>query len=405
MGKSDIKYSILLPTRNRLEYLKYALASVIKQNYGNWEIIVSDNASEEDIGAYVQTLNEPRIKYSRSEKFLTITESWNRSVDLCIGDYVIMLGDDDLLLQNYFLIVNRLVENFKEPELIYTNSFLYAYPNVIPNFPKGVFQPFGALNGMPKSEVPFILDFSSRLGIVKETLRFESAYSTNMQHVLIRKSLLERVKKDGKFFHSPYPDVYAMSALFIEAEQVLIYPREIVVIGVTPKSHGYYAFNNKQKEAVDFLNIKNEIASIPHLQNDLLPPYNSIQTFWLGAIHLLNRYFPLKKFNLEIDYKKYRKEQIKNVLNITNKIESKLQYKHLTKLLSPSEKISLLYRSILLKQMKRFAPQFLIKIYKTMRGLTKKNKNKIVVCTPVSSYPENQFLNALEIFEKIEAKI
>ena len=48
-----MKFSVLLPTRNRLKYLKYAVDSVLAQDYVNWEIIISDNDSEEDIFSYM----------------------------------------------------------------------------------------------------------------------------------------------------------------------------------------------------------------------------------------------------------------------------------------------------------------------------------------------------------------
>lgn len=105
-----MKFSLLIPTRNRLNLLKYAVASVLSQSYNDWEIIISDNASTEDIKGYVSSLNEPRIKYSRSEEFLSITENWNRCIDLCTGDYVIMIGDDDILLKNHFQIMRNLIE-------------------------------------------------------------------------------------------------------------------------------------------------------------------------------------------------------------------------------------------------------------------------------------------------------
>ena len=47
----SIKFSVLLPTKNRLELLKSAIWSVREQNYDNWEIIVADNCSQEDIKA------------------------------------------------------------------------------------------------------------------------------------------------------------------------------------------------------------------------------------------------------------------------------------------------------------------------------------------------------------------
>ncbi len=48
--------SVLLPTRNRLEYLRTAIETVRRQDDGDWELVVSDNDSEEDIAGHVASL-------------------------------------------------------------------------------------------------------------------------------------------------------------------------------------------------------------------------------------------------------------------------------------------------------------------------------------------------------------
>lgn len=339
-----MKFSVVIPTRNRLDLLKCALASILGQNYKDWEIIVSDNASVEDIEGYIKSLNEPRIKYSRSETFLSITESWNKCINLSTGDYILMIGDDDILLKNHFQIISNLIKTHEQPDLIYTNAYLYAYPNVIPEFPQGVFQPFGSLHGMPKKEAPFWLEQSCKLKILQETLKFKSIYSTNMQHAWIQRSLLEKVKRNGQFFYSPYPDIYAMSALFLEAKRLLIYPKEMVVIGISTKSHGCYAINKKETEAIRLLNIKNEMTEISSLKSVLLPGF-IVYTYWLGAIELFKHHFPIEKYGLKLHYEIYRKEQINYVLYYysTEKNKYRSQYKNLIKHLNVLETIKHVY--------------------------------------------------------------
>ena len=310
----NIKFSVLLPTRNGLNFIKYAIASVLKQNYDNWELIISDNASHENIEGYVSSLHETRIKYTRTKEFLSVTENWNRCIDQNTGDYVIMLGDDDVLLQNYFQIAHKLIEDFQQPDFIYTNAFLYAYPGVLPDYPKGLFQAFGSLNAMPKHESPFWLDLNSRLALVQGMLKLFPVYGTNMQHVLIHRGLIESTKREGKFFHSPYPDYYAMTALFMTAKRALIYPKEVVVIGITSKSHGYYYFNKKEKEGLDLLNVQKEIEATPNLKSLVLPG-SDMPTFWLCAMEILNKHFPLRQYDLVLDYQAYRKGQITHMID------------------------------------------------------------------------------------------
>jgi glycosyltransferase involved in cell wall biosynthesis len=57
--------SIVIATRNRLDELQKAIESCRMQNYGNIEILIFDDASEEDI--YIKLLstycNYPCVKY------------------------------------------------------------------------------------------------------------------------------------------------------------------------------------------------------------------------------------------------------------------------------------------------------------------------------------------------------
>ncbi len=102
-----MKFSVLLPTRNRLDLLSYAIETVRRQDYSDWEIIVSDNFSEEDIAGYVRSIDDSRIKYCRTDKFVPVTDNWNNALAKSDGDYVIMLGDDDCLMKGYFSTLKK----------------------------------------------------------------------------------------------------------------------------------------------------------------------------------------------------------------------------------------------------------------------------------------------------------
>ena len=96
-----MKVSVLIPTRERLQYLRFAVESVRRQSSPDWEIVIADNASTEDIAGYVASLDDPRIVFVRSDEPLPVTANWNAAIDASSGDMVIMLGDDDALLPGY----------------------------------------------------------------------------------------------------------------------------------------------------------------------------------------------------------------------------------------------------------------------------------------------------------------
>ncbi len=89
-GSLIMKFSVLLPTRNRLDLLSRAIETVRRQDYDNWEIIVSDNFSEENIASYIQLLGDSRIKYFRTDCFIPVTDNWNNALNNSMGDYIIV---------------------------------------------------------------------------------------------------------------------------------------------------------------------------------------------------------------------------------------------------------------------------------------------------------------------------
>ncbi|MBS0621084.1 MAG: glycosyltransferase family 2 protein [Verrucomicrobia bacterium] len=304
-----MKFSVLLPTRNRLQFLKYAISSVMRQDYGDWEIIVSDNHSEENIGEYVAELNDQRIRYFRTDRFVSVTENWNNALNHCSGDYIIMLGDDDALLDGYFTSIDRLISEYDSPDMIYSNAYIYAYPRVVPNAPDGFLHSCKDFCLFEKSKKPLWLSKKMGRHLVEGHLNFTSHYGTNMQYATIKRSQIEKLKFDGQLFHGPYPDVYVMNALMLEAERILVNPEELVVIGMSPKSTGNYLVNNDEANGMEFLNISKELASIDELTTTILPGSHSL-TAWLVTMEMLKDRYK-DKYPLVVNRAHYRKMQIK----------------------------------------------------------------------------------------------
>lgn len=302
-----IKFSVLIPTRNRLEYLKHAIRSVLRQDYDHWEIVVSDNDSEEDIKGYVASLADPRIKYSRTEKFLSVTENWNRALVNSGGDYIIMMGDDDCLLQGYFNQTSDLIKTYQFPDLLYCSAYLYAYPNVFPEHPQGFLQKWGNALFLEGKDQPFLLKKEEAFNAVKAAMNFKVIFNFNMQFALFHRSLIPEMQKKGEFFQSPYPDYYAMTALLLIAKRILAVPKPLVVIGITPKSFGYYYFNNKEKEGNNFLNNIPENISMK-VKNRLLPG-SDMNTFWLLSFEMIRNNFN-NEFHVKPAYHRYRLLQV-----------------------------------------------------------------------------------------------
>ncbi len=306
-----MKFSVLLPTYNRLDLLKYAIESVRHQEYADWELIISDNQSEDDVYGYVQSLNDSRIHYSRTETLLNVTDNWNRTLSFATGDYFVMLGDDDALMPHYFTKMAQVIAQYHSPDWIYTEAYEYAYPEVLPEHPEGLL--IAGRNPQNIWKTPLALNTSKRQDILQRSFDREVAINFNMQHSLIKRHFATTLP--GNFFQSLFPDYYATLAGVIKAAQFVIYPQAMVVIGITRKSHGFYYFNKKMSEAKNILHTddmnRQAMAKIEHL---LLPAMDWIDVGWLSALQQLLVVYAneLTAYNIDSTLQGFRRRVIRN---------------------------------------------------------------------------------------------
>lgn len=149
MPKYNPLVSIIVNTHNSVEFIREALASAFAQTYKNTEIIVYDNASTKDI---LKALKEyaPKIKYVRSEKFLTLGQARNEALKIANGVLIDFLDADDIFLPEK---LEKQVPLFEDPEvgLVYANSIHFThegekiYENLIHREPKPEGKIFGKL--------------------------------------------------------------------------------------------------------------------------------------------------------------------------------------------------------------------------------------------------------------------
>jgi len=302
-------FSVLLPTYNRLEYLKYAIETVRRQDYPNWEIVVSDNCSVDDISGYVQALADPRIKYFRTDTFVPVTENWNNALAHSSGDYVVMLGDDDGLLPGYFSTLLQSFERFPAPDFVYVSAYFFAYPGVLPDTPQGFLR--RDKNLVLTELEPLWLDRGRARDIAMGYLDFRMPIASNMQFSLISRRKIAEMSVDGPFFRSPYPDFYATPLLFLLSPRILIFPVPMVVIGITPKSYGFYHFNNKAQDGTRMLNNEETLRQATPNRAVMLPgaPYYDS---WLLAMEALRTKLA-ETIKVVPNYRRYRFLQIVHV--------------------------------------------------------------------------------------------
>lgn len=88
--------SVCVPTFNRAHYLPQCLESILGQTFGDFELIVLDNASTVETAEVVARYREPRIRYYRNDQNLGQIPNINQGIALAAGGYVAVCHDDDV---------------------------------------------------------------------------------------------------------------------------------------------------------------------------------------------------------------------------------------------------------------------------------------------------------------------
>jgi glycosyltransferase involved in cell wall biosynthesis len=89
------KVSVIIPTHNRAAFLRAAVRSVLNQTFQDLEIIVVDDASEDETPGVIRSFPDSRIRYIRHETNRGQGVTRNDGISRASGKYIALLDDDD----------------------------------------------------------------------------------------------------------------------------------------------------------------------------------------------------------------------------------------------------------------------------------------------------------------------
>ena len=94
IAENPPRLSIVIATRQAAKTFERCLASVIEQDFNDWELVVADGASTDGTLAILRE-SDPYIAWWESQKDEGIYDAWNKALEHARGDYVCFLGADD----------------------------------------------------------------------------------------------------------------------------------------------------------------------------------------------------------------------------------------------------------------------------------------------------------------------
>jgi glycosyltransferase involved in cell wall biosynthesis len=110
------RVTVVIPTRNRLHLLREAIESVERQSLSDWELVVVDDASEDDTPRWLEGQRDPRIRWVRLDQHSERSAARNRGLREARGETVLFLDDDDRLRAGALERLNRVLG--RRPEAV-----------------------------------------------------------------------------------------------------------------------------------------------------------------------------------------------------------------------------------------------------------------------------------------------
>jgi len=109
-----VKFSICIPAF-KSSFLEECISSILAQTVGDFELIILNDCSPQPVDEVVRKFTDPRIRYFTNEKNVGayhLVDNWNKCLSLAIGEFFLIMGDDDLLHPDYLREFSDLIENF-----------------------------------------------------------------------------------------------------------------------------------------------------------------------------------------------------------------------------------------------------------------------------------------------------
>ena len=113
--------SVCIPTHNGSKYIIQQLDSILSQLNEEDEIIVSDDASEDNTCELIEKLNDKRIIIFKENKFPNYIFNYENAINRTKGNYIFLCDQDDVWLPNKAEVMCRALIEY---DLVVSDCFV-----------------------------------------------------------------------------------------------------------------------------------------------------------------------------------------------------------------------------------------------------------------------------------------
>jgi glycosyltransferase involved in cell wall biosynthesis len=114
------KYSFVMPAYKG-QFFRQSIESILNQTYKDWELIIVDDASPDNLYEIFSEYDDIRIRFYRNEYNIggvNLVSQWNHCVEYARGKWVILATDDDVYTEDFLMQIEVLSSKYPSVNII-----------------------------------------------------------------------------------------------------------------------------------------------------------------------------------------------------------------------------------------------------------------------------------------------
>jgi glycosyltransferase involved in cell wall biosynthesis len=338
MGSKQPMITVIIPVKNRANYLYHTLQTCTIQDYENFQVIVSDDGSTDNLREIVDEASrkDSRIKYVSPNNCqgVGMRDNFEYALSLVNEGYVIALGGDDALLPksiskmaNILITTNQDILSWPAPTYIYPGAGMDT-GQLILHTKKGrlkdgytILKTEEFLNRQAKN-FAYASDLESPMFYVKGVVSID----------LVNK--VKKRSKDQKFYQCSTPDGYSGIVLAGEVESYVYSYEPLSLFGLSSSSQGMNFLSSDEKAVQNSFSFFNNVVSIKMHKELASQPYSPLISLmtadylltardldgWRGKFPQIDYKVLLSKSADELSHGLYSESRLNRELQILYKI-------------------------------------------------------------------------------------
>lgn len=251
--------SLIIPTRERSDYLGHAIRTCMQSSRHDFEILVLDNASTDNTYEVVREIKDERIRYDRNDARLSMRDNFEKGIDLSKGEIICFIGDDDGILPN---AIDRAIDIFLRYDIdaVSAERVGYFWPDLLTRRKNTALLPRG--RGISLLE--------SRKELFKLLDDCDYYRLPCLYHGFVRRSLVNKVKqKQSRLFLSSQVDMFSAIALSMEGVSYAYSRMPFIINGASKRSNGAAHFGGGEAREKRLWKIEDDIGFLPGFDQSL----------------------------------------------------------------------------------------------------------------------------------------